>query len=83
MIVKLPTISLQTSKFTENELTYHAFSKNHFMEESFMFQWGASFLSGGCPMEGSSVGGRGWSFEKNCKMECTPPMPHPRFWEIL
>ena len=54
LIVKLPAISLQASKFTKNELLqtyfprnlaiiYCAFSRNHFMEGCFMFQWG------GCP----------------------------------
>ena len=54
LIVKLPAISLQASKFTKNELLhtyfskilarfwviiYCAFSRNDFMEGCFMFQW--------------------------------------------
>ena len=46
---------------------YCAFSRNHFMEGCFMFQWGASFLSGG-NHGGASVlvGGGGGVVEKNC-----------------
>ena len=55
LILKLPAISLQASKFTKNELLrtyfsrilarfpviiYCAFTRNHFMEGCFMFQWG-------------------------------------------
>ena len=70
LIAKLPAISLQAFKFTKNELLhtyfsrilarfeviiYCAFSRNHFMEGCFPFQWGrgvfrwgASFLTS-CP----------------------------------
>ena len=72
-ILKLPAISMQACKFTRNELlrtyfsrilarfqviVYCAFTRNHFMEGRFAFQWGggcfsdggggASFLSGLC-----------------------------------
>ena len=71
-ILKLPAISMQACKFTRNELLrtyfsrilarfqviiYCAFTRNHFMEGHFAFQWrgvvfqmegGASFLSGVC-----------------------------------
>ena len=58
LIVKLPAISLQASKFTKNEPLhtcfkdfsqiligiYCAFSRNHFMEGCFMFQQGGLFF---------------------------------------
>ena len=44
---------------------YCAFSRNHFMEGCFMFQWGASFLSGG-DHGGASVLAGGGGAEKNC-----------------
>ena len=64
MIGKLPAIRLQACKFTENELLhtyfsrilarfqviiYCAFSRNHFMEGFFTFQWGER---GGCFSDG-------------------------------
>ena len=62
LIVKLPAIRLQVSKFTKNDLLhtyfsrilarfyiiiYCAFSENHFMEGCFMFQWGIVFQKEG------------------------------------
>ena len=87
LIVKLSAISLQASKFTKNELVntyfsrifarfsviiYCAFSRNHFMEGCFNFQWGglffrwgrASFLSGVSAPGGSSVLVGKWFREK-------------------
>ena len=60
------------------------------MEGCFMFQWGgggagcfldggASFLSGGHSMVGTSVLVGGGGFEKNCKMGEYPPT----LWETL
>ena len=72
LIVKLPAISLQASKFTKNELLqtyfsrildrfkviiYFAFSRNHFMEGCFMFQ-GGLFLRWGASF--LSEGGAPW-----------------------
>ena len=61
-----------------------AFSRNHFMERCFTFQWGVclsdegsfTFKWGGVhPMAGASVlmGG----FQKNCRMGGAPPLPPP------
>ena len=62
-ILKLPAISMQACKFTRNELlrtyfsrilarfqviVYCAFTRNHFMEGRFAFQWGG----GGCFSDG-------------------------------
>ena len=59
LIKKMPALSLQASQFTKNELLhttfsrilarfqfiiYCAFSRNHFMEGCFMFQWGGGVL---------------------------------------
>ena len=62
---------------------YFAFSRNHFMEGCFMFQWrgevvfqmGASFLSGGGdghPMRGHRFWWGGGVIEKNHKMGGAP-----------
>ena len=67
LIVKLPAIRLQVSKFTKNDLLhiyfsrilarfyiiiYCAFSENHFMEGCFMFQWGIVFQKGASFLSG-------------------------------
>ena len=61
LIKKLPAISLQASQFSKNELLhtsfsrilarfeviiYGFFSRTHFMEACFMFQWELSFSYG-------------------------------------
>ena len=56
---------------------YFAFSRNHFMEGCFMFQWGASFLSGGDHGGASVLAGGGVSFEKNCN-DVSPHYGKPR-----
>ena len=43
------------------------------MEGYFMFQWGASFLHGGCPMGGIGFHGGGEGGEKNHWMGGHPP----------
>ena len=71
------------------------FSRNHFLEGSFTFQWwrrgmfsssGASFLSGRGGAGGwkGSLHGRnqcwwGWGFEKNYRMEGCPPHAPPHY----
>ena len=80
LLVKVPAISLQACKFTKNELVhayflrilarfyviiYCAFSRNHFIEGAFTFQWGACFSDGGFifnPQE--SIGFDGGRFKK-------------------
>ena len=44
LIVKLPAISLQASKFTKNEL--HTYFSTILAMRGLFFRWGASFLSG-------------------------------------
>ena len=59
LIVKLPAISLQASKFTKNELLH-----TYFFNKDFKAPHGrASFFVGG-----------GEDFEKNCKILGIPPM---------
>ena len=43
------------------------FSRNHFLEEGFTFQWGLSFLNGEAPHRGTSSLMEG--FKKNSGME--------------
>ena len=99
----------QTSKFTKNKLLhtyfsrilarfpviiYCAFSRNHFMEGCFMFQWGggglffrwgASFLSGGAPhgMASVLVGEFSKKIVRWRGGEGVPPMPPSPLWETL
>ena len=69
LIVKLPAISLEACKFTKNELLHAyfsrilarfyllficAFSRNHFIEGCFTFQWGGGV--GGCFSDGGDWG---------------------------
>ena len=102
LIVKLLVISLQACTFIKNELLhtyfwrilarfsviiYCAFSRNHFMEGYFTFQWGgllfrwggASFLCGG-----RASGHRFWweGFQKKSLDEGGHP-PCPPLWETL
>ena len=78
------------SKFDVVKSLFIVFSRNHFMEGCFTFQWrggfrwGASFLSGGCAPWGEH---RFWwgGFKKNYRMEGgAPPMPptmeNPGVW---
>ena len=74
LIVKLPAISLEACKFTKNELLHAyfsrilarfyllficAFSRNHFIEGCFTFQWGGGVGGGGVfQMGGIGGGGR-------------------------
>ena len=44
LIVKLPAISLQASKFTKNEL--HTYFSTILAMRGLFLRWGASFLSG-------------------------------------
>ena len=54
------------------------FSRNHFLEGDFTFQWGGgSFLSGGCPMEASAgVGGGGLKKSWDEGGGTPPCLPH-------
>ena len=51
------------------------------MEGYFMFQWGASFLHGGCPMGGIGFHGGGRGLKKIIGWGGTPPtMGNPDEW---